>query len=125
MFEKAVRQDLRFPSSKGLLVPQQLWQLSLTDLNKIAMSVNKEIRNSEEESFIAVADKSTTENRLRLEILKHIIHVRQKENEQRLNKAKVSAQRAKIEEALAHRKDAELLSKTPEELAEMLKALED
>ena len=61
IFERAARGNLRFPSSIGELTAEQLWHFPLTDrdplrpdLDKIARSVNAELRSVTEDSFVSV-----------------------------------------------------------------------
>ena len=44
MFEKAARLKLRFTSPSGVVSVEDLWDLSLTRLNKVAQHVNNELK---------------------------------------------------------------------------------
>ena len=57
LFEIATRKKLRFPSLKGELSAEQLWDLPLSsrvglDLDNIAKAVNKDLKAEEEDSFV-------------------------------------------------------------------------
>lgn len=123
-FEKATKQKLRFNTSKGLLSVEDLWDLSLISLDSIAKSVNKTLKEEQEESFIAVRTTANNTLQLRLDILKHIITVKLEEKE----KAKVRAERVGQLETLknlaASKKIEELGSKSLEDINKMIAELE-
>ena len=79
LFEIASRKAYRFASLKGELTVEQLWQLPLTsrggtDLDTLAKGIFKDLKATEEESFVSVNTnprRGDLENKL--EIIKHII----------------------------------------------------
>ena len=74
IFEQASQLDLTVKSTRGQLSVSQLWWASLQTLDVIAQQVNRELKQSQEESFIKpVVSGLIDNNTLRLEILKHII----------------------------------------------------
>lgn len=129
IFEQASRKALRFESTKGLQTVEDLWNLPLdsargSSLNSIAKAVNKVIKESEEETFVGTKSNALTEENLKLEILKHIIKVRQEENEKAITASKVKKERERILEMIAVKKDQALAESSVEELEAKLKALE-
>lgn len=128
MFEKASRKKYRYPSANGLLSTEQLWDLPLKgklSLNAVAVAISKEIREEENESFVDEATPSQTDNNVRLDIVKFVIKDKlDKVSAAEKRKAK-KALRDKIAGSLQESEDRELLSKSPDELRKMLKALED
>lgn len=75
LFEIAARKKFRFPSVKGELTAEQLWDLPLrgsVSLNAIAISLDAELKKG---SISFVDDVSTADNynSQRLEIVKHVI----------------------------------------------------
>lgn len=125
MFEKASKVKLRFSTSKGYLSVEDLWDLNLTSLDNIAKAVNKDLKASSEESFIATKTGADTILELKLEILKHIISVKLAERD----KAKAATdRRAKITElkAIAASKHIEELgSKSLADINKMISDLEN
>ena len=105
MFELASRINLRFPSTRGNLLPSDLWNLPLKSkvkanvtLDTLAQAEDQKIRESQVSvSFVDQnQSKQSTEMKesmLRLDILKHIIGVRLKEQKEedakRANKAEI------------------------------------
>lgn len=130
IFEQASRQKLRFPTNKGELTTEQLWDLPLQsksqfDLDTVAKSVSGELRGATEESFVATTvNPAKKELELKLEIVKHVIAVRIAENEAARNAAARKAEREKLLGILADKQDEELKNLTPEQIKERLTALE-
>jgi hypothetical protein len=130
MFEKAARTKLRFPSTRGELSAEQLWDLPLTsrsgfDLDTIAREINQNLKASTEDSFVTVRVNPMKDRfELSLDILKHIIQVKLDEIAEA---AKISARRAeksRLVEILDQKKDQALLNLTPEEIQQRIAALE-
>jgi len=86
MFEQASREKLRFNTQIGILTVEDLWGLTLVQLDTIAKSLNKKIKESEEESFIKESSNADKTTKLQFEIVKHIIET--KLTEQQINKEK-------------------------------------
>jgi hypothetical protein len=124
IFENATRKALRFPSSKGQLTTEQLWDLSLTNINKIAMAVNSELKNLEEESFVEIKPNPHKSNlKLQLDILKHIISVKLAEKEaQEIKEEKANKKRILLE-ALEAKENEEVQSMSKEEILKTLDEL--
>lgn len=121
MFEKASRIKLRYSTNRGVLSVEDLWDLSLEQLDPIAINLNKRLKESQTESFIKTRTKDTIE--LKFNIVKHIIDVKLQEQEERIVAAEKKAKRQKILDLMAKKQDAELESKSYEELAKELEAL--
>ncbi len=129
IFEKATRIGLRFPSPKGALSVEDLWQLPLQsksgpDLDTIARTANSSLRAVSEESFVSTrTDPKKPMYELQLEIVKHIIAVKQAENAEAAAKVDKAQKRAKLIEVLARKQDAALEQLSPEELAKQIDEL--
>lgn len=79
MFEKASRLKLRFETSKGFLSTEDLWDLNLVSLDNIYRVVNKKIKDMQEDSLLAIRTKDEDELHLKIEIISHIVKVKQEE----------------------------------------------
>jgi hypothetical protein len=126
MFEKASRLKLRFPTPKGNVDVEDLWVMPLSGnhsvtLDGVAKSLNRAIKDTEEESF--VVKRSTANNKLNLkfEIVKYIISVRLREEEEAKNAVSDKMHNEKILELIAKKKDSALEGQSVEELEKMLK----
>ena len=129
IFEKASKMKLRFSVSKGNLSTEDLWALPLKsnagylDLDTIAVAINKQLKESSEESF--VDDKTTADPilQLKLDILKRIIEVKKEENATRMAAASKAAEKKRILNLIAEKKDEAMAGKSIEELTAMLEKL--
>ena len=83
LFAKAVKVGLTFTTSRGILTPQDVWQLPLTgnngfNLDTLSRVLLKEVRATEEESLVTLSGVDVV-TELRLEVLKFIIADKQAE----------------------------------------------
>ncbi len=86
LFIGATRGKLRFATNSGHLSTEDLWDLSLKDLDRIAVNIDSQISPGSRKSFLEnpdrKSDEAARENELRLEVLKLVIEVKQAENKQ-------------------------------------------
>jgi hypothetical protein len=128
MFEKAVREKLTFKSIKGDLLPQDLFDVKLKsnnnfDLDTIAKTINKEIREESEESFVTESSPSASLNKLRLDIVKHVIAVKLKEKKEKEEATANRERKQRILEILDRKSSEALEAKSEEELRKELESL--
>ncbi|WP_027661440.1 hypothetical protein [Salinispora fenicalii] len=122
IFEKATREKFRYPSSKGLLTTEQLWELSLTaksgfSLDDVARAVNAELKAIDTESFVATETnpaKATLETKL--EVVKHVIAIRIAEDQAAKAAAAKKLEKEKLLAVLGRKQDAVLENLTEAEL---------
>jgi hypothetical protein len=119
MFEKASRQGIRY-QYKGLCTVEDLWDLSVQELDGIYKKLNKELKDATEESLLGVTKKKNTELELKVEIVKHIVQVKLAEAEAKEKRAARAQQKQKILGIIATKQDEALLSKSVEELTAMM-----
>lgn len=124
-FEKATRLRLRFETSRGNLNVKDLWRLPLAELDKLAIALNKQLKESSEESFIKAKSKDNKLLELRFDIVKHIIETLLSEDEEKKKAADKRAKREQLLELIAKKKNQELEGKSLEELEAELTKLED
>lgn len=123
IFEQASRKKLRFETFAGNLTTEQIWDLNLPALDGVARSINSDLKEVTEESFIPTKPHPKSAIlALQLEILKHIIAVKLEEQEAAKVRSENSARRKKIIEALEAKDDEALTKKTK---AQLIKELED
>lgn len=129
LFELATRQAFRFPSTKGELTVEDLWNLPLTSernnsLDKVARAVNAELRECTTESFVETAPKpGQVELNSKLEIVKHIIAVKIAENQETARRAAARQERDRLMDILADKEQQQLLNLSREELIARIDAL--
>ena len=130
IFEQSTRQALRFPSVRGELNTEQLWDLALTsrngfDLDSVAKEVNQRLKAISEESFvIKTSNPEKSDLELKLEVLKHIIAVKQAEADARRNAADRAAERQKLYDILAEKQDSALKELSVEDIQKRLAELQ-
>lgn len=129
IFKKAARLKLRFPSVKGLLSVEQLYDLPLTskggcDLDSVAKTVNGYLRQASEDSFVNTKPNLEKDlNQLCLDIVKEVIADRIAENEANAKAVANRHEREKLLTVLEGKKDAALANLTEAELEERIRAL--
>ena len=126
IFEIAVRQKLRFVTSRfsGVSV-EDLFDLSLRELDDVAKGINRQINAEKEESFLSENKNAVrVDLELKLEIVKHIIGVKETEKAERVATQTKAAERQKLIDALAEAEQREQQAKTPEQLRAELAALD-
>lgn len=116
LFEKASRLKLRFKTTAGLVNTEDLWDESLQTLDSIAKSLNKEIKEATEESFIKTRTKSTTVLELGFEIVKYVIEVKLAEAEAKKTLAERKALKERYLELISQKENEVLGSKSLDEL---------
>lgn len=124
IFEYAVRNKIRFPY-KGLIAVEDLFDLSVTNLDSIYKTLNKQIKQSEEESLLNAKTSVDTELEVQIAIIKHIVSVKLEEQEAREKAAAKKAQKQKIMSIIATKEDEALQNTSVEDLKKMLEELEN
>ena len=122
MFEMAIRNKMRFPF-KGLISVEDLWDLSVTNLDLIFKTLNSQLKQVKEESLLNVKTQQDQELDMKIEIIKYIVNVKLEEENLRLKAKEQKEQKQKILEILATKQDADLQNKSIEELTAMLNEL--
>ena len=123
MFEVAVRTKMRFPF-KGQISVEDLWDLSVENLDSIFKTLNSQLKQAKEESLLTTRTKQDQELDTKIEIIKHIVSVKQEEENQRLKAKEQREKKQKIMEIMANKQDVDLQNKSLEELQSMLNELD-
>ena len=122
LFELATRKKFRFPF-KGQISVEDLWDLSVQNLDSVFKTLNAESKQAKEESLLAVKSDEDAILDAKIEIVKYIVNVKQTEALQRQQAVAIREQKRKLQELIANKQDAELQGKSIEELQAMLNAL--
>lgn len=127
LFEYATRNGLRFEGEKGLYSVEDLWNLSLTALDKLAVQLNNQITASSKVSFVSpksIKDRELEIIQVKFDIVLYIINVKIQERDE----AKLKAEKAKVKQQLLnlkYEKEQDVLkSMSMEEIEQKLKELE-
>ena len=121
MYKEASRLKLRFTTSKGQLSAEQLWDLSITELDKIAVSLQDEYENSKGKSFITKKSEKDKIVKLRFDIALDVLITKVDEAENAREKSEAKAHNEKILALINKKKEQSLEELSAEELEKLLK----
>jgi len=123
IFEVANSKKFRF-NFKGLISTEDLFDLSVKDLDSIFKTLNSQLKQTREESLLEV--KSTEDQILdiKINIVKHIFNLKQEEETKRIKAKENKEKKQKLMEILANKEDQDLLNKSKEDIQKMLNELE-
>lgn len=124
IFEYATRNKVRF-SFRGMISVEDLWDLSLTNLDSIYKELNKQSKQSEEESLLNIKTQEDELLNVQIEIVKHIVSVKLAEKEAREKASAKKAQKQKIMSIIAEKQDEALQNSSIDDLQKMLDELGD
>lgn len=120
LFIAASRKGYQFTTTKGVIDINDLWQLNLESLDRIAVGLDEAITKAGTKSFIAKRSTSNKELDDKLEIVKYIIQVKQEEADASRTRLEKAAKRARLEEILAQKEDESLKGKSVEEIKKLI-----
>lgn len=124
IFEYATRNKVRFPF-KGMISVEDLWDLSLTNLDSIYKTLNKQVKQSEEESLLSTKASVDTELEVQIAIVKYIVSVKLAEKEAAEKASAKKAQKQKIMSIIATKENEALQNNSIDDLKKMLDELGD
>ena len=122
LFEIATRKKFRFPF-KGMISVEDLWDLSVQNLDTVFKALNAESKQAKEESLLAVKSDADTILDAKIEIVKHIVNVKLAEAAQRQQAAANQEKIYQLQGLIVDKQNEELRGKSIEELTAMLNAL--
>jgi tRNA nucleotidyltransferase (CCA-adding enzyme) len=123
LFERAARQKLRFQSPQGNVTAEDLWDIVLPQLNKMAKALKKELRESEEEDFLQTRSAADVKTQLKFDIVLHVLNVKVAEQEAREARSARKEEKEKILSVLARKQDTALENLSEAELEAKLNSL--
>lgn len=123
IFEYATRNKTRFPF-KGMISVEDLWDLSPTNLDSIYKTLNKQVKQSEEESLLSTKASVDTELEVQIAIVKHIVSVKLAEKEASEKAHAKREQKQKIMSIIATKENEALQNSSIDDLKKMLEELD-
>ena len=120
MYKEALQKKLRFKTNKGIITTEDLFDLSLQNLNTLAIMLDKKISETPKKSVIEELPTEENDDELRFSIVKDIINIKLKTRKDNINKAQVDARNKRIAELIAKKEDEALENKSIEELRAMI-----
>ena len=126
LFKIATRRKTRFPSTRGLLVAEQLYDLNLTDLDNTARAIHGELKSLTEETFVEVKpDPRKGQLTDALDLVKEVIADKLADKATAEKRNKKAALRRTLTDALARKQDEALSTASIEDIQKQLAELDD
>lgn len=119
LFKVASKKKYRF-IYKGVVTVEDLWDLSVEELDKIYKSLKSKQKTEAEESLLTTTSKEDKELNNKIEIVKIIVADKLEAKERAIKSAEKRAKNQRILEIMADKADAELKAKSLDELRAML-----
>lgn len=121
VFKLASKRKLRFQTSKGSLSTEQLWDLSIDDLDALAVSLQDEHEQSGKKSFLVKRSVKDKTIKLKFDIVLDILNTLVAEKEAAAEALEVKEHNKKIIQLISEKKDESLKGKSIKQLEAMLK----
>ena len=121
MYKLASKQKVRFQTSKGSLGVENLWDLSITELDVLAVSLEDEYKESGKKSFLVKKSEKDKTAKLKFDIVLDILTTKIEEQEVLANAQEVKAHNQKIMGLIQEKKEESLKNKSVAELERMIK----
>lgn len=122
LFEIATRNRYRF-NYKGVMTVEDLWSLRVEDLDAIFKMLNRQKKTADEDSLLATKSVEDQDLANKIDIVRYIVSVKLAEAADRVSAAEKKAQRDKILEIVAKKKDKALEDMGIEDLMKKLEEL--
>lgn len=122
LFEIATRNRYRF-NYKGVMSVEDLWSLQVEDLDAIFKMLNRQKKTADEDSLLATKSAEDQDLANKIDIVRYIVSVKLAEAAERVSAAEKKAQRDKIMEIVAKKKDKALEDMGIEDLMKKLEEL--
>jgi len=122
MFEKAARLKLRF-NYKGLCTVEDLWDISLQDLDGIFKELNARLKEREGESLLDIQSREDETLALLISIVKHVVKVRLQERKTHADAVAKAVKKQKILGVISKKQDAELDEMSVDDLTKLIDEL--
>lgn len=119
LFEKATRNKYRY-QFKGIITTEDLWDLSVQNLDSIFKSLNAELKQVSEESLLQTKSSADEELENKITIIKYIVETKVQEANKKSQEKAQREQREKILEIIESKQNESLQNKSIEELQAML-----
>lgn len=119
IFEVAVRSKIRFPF-RGSVSVEDLWDLSVEDLDTIFKTLNSQVKQVKEESLLNNRTQEDKVLDVKIEIIKYIVSIKLEEAEIKLKERENKEKKQKILSILSAKREASLQNKSEEELLAIL-----
>lgn len=124
IFETAFVEKVRFETRQGEISTEELYDLSLESLDKIAVMIDSQLEKTTK-SFITNKTASNKILELKLDILKHIIKIKLEAKDAAKIRAERQAKLAQLKALAATKANEQLASQSLEDIEKMISELEE
>ena len=121
MYKEATKLKLRFTTTRGTLATEQLWDLSIDALDKLAIEAEKAYKDSGKKSFVVKKSKKDKLLKLKFDIILDILTTKVEEKEEQQNALEVKRHNERIDELIMKKKEEQLAGLSVEELEKLRK----
>lgn len=122
LFVKATKQHLKYPF-RGQITTEDLWDLSLEDLDGVYKNLKKSLDTESSDSLIHEKSKATEKLELAIEVVKFVVKSKLDEKAEKERAVAVNAERQQILAVLEEKKAAAYKDMSTEELEAKLASL--
>lgn len=123
MFEVATRTKMRFPF-KGMISVEDLWDLSVQNLDKVFKTLNSQRKEAQEESLLNAKASEDEALDTQIAIVKYIFDVKSEEHAAMVKAAENKEKKQKIMALMAKKDDEAMENMSKEDLQKLLDELE-
>jgi len=109
---------------KGVCSAEDLWDLTVEELDFIYKGLKAKLRLVQEESLLDKKSDEDAMTALQVDIVKHIVEVKQQEALDKKLRKERKEKKQKLMEILAMKQDADLQGKSTDEIMKMIDELE-
>ena len=121
MYKEATRLKLRFQTLRGPLSIENLWDLSMEELDVLAVKLQQEYKESGKKSFLVKKSKKDKELKLKFDITLDILTTKVEEAAAAADANEIKRHNTRIDELIAQKQEEELKSLSVEELEKLRK----
>lgn len=120
IYKEAAKRKIRFATKKGPLSTEQLWSLSLEELDELAISLEEQYEGSSKKSYLAKRSDKDVKLKLQADIVIDVLSTKLEEHEQSATAKEKKQQNEVIMQMIAQKEQSELQNKSIDELRAML-----
>lgn len=121
MYKEAVKQKVRFNTNKGYLTVEQLFDLSVEELDSLAVALDAKYNESGKKSFLVKKSVKDKTAKLMLDVVVDVLNTKLEEQEAATTLRENKEHNEKILNLIAEKQDESLKGKSVKELEKLLK----
>lgn len=121
VFLKATKAKLRFSTPKGSLSTEQMWDLTLDQLDSLAVSLQEDYEASKGKSFITKKSRKDRGIKLKFDVVLSILQTKMEDSDRASKALSTREHNSKILALIQEKREGALKDLSVEELEDMLK----